>query len=380
MKRLVLVGGGHSHVEVLRQFGVRPAVGAEITLVSPARHTSYSGMLPGFIAGHYSYRDCHIDLAYLARFAGARLVQSSARNIDTPRHQIVLTDGTALDYDVVSIDIGAASARAAMGGAADDAIAVKPVEEFLPAWNALVERAQRGELKKILVVGGGAGGVELLLAMQHHIDRLAAPRGVEFQLVTDRDRLLPDLNPGTRTAFQRILSHRGIGVRLNCRVVRAQANAAITANGERIAADAVIRATGAGAPSWLRETTLKLDAAGFIATDEHLQSLSHPELFATGDCATIAGYAYPKSGVYAVRQGPILARNLRDALANHRLGTYRPQRRALALISTGDKYAVASYGGLTMQGAWVWHWKNRIDRRFMARYADPALRPELLVR
>ena len=368
MKRLVLVGGGHSHVEVLRQFGLRAAAGAEIILVSPARHTSYSGMLPGFIAGHYRYHDCHIDLEYLARFAGARLIQTLVCNIDPLRRQLMLTGGAPLDYDITSIDIGSSSAHPPIPGGGG-AMAVKPVETFLPAWDAVMERARRGEIKTILVVGAGAGGVELMLAMQHQINRLAPPHAVGFVLVADGDRLLPGLNSGSRAAFARILSQRGIGVRLNCRVTRVEPHAAMTANGERIAADAIIRATGAGAPPWLRETTLKLDASGFIATDEYLRSITHPEIFAAGDCATITGYTYPKSGVYAVRQGPILARNLRLALTGSPPIAYRPQRRALALISTGDKYAVAVYGGLTLQGAWVWRWKNRIDRRFMARYA-----------
>lgn len=372
MKRLVLVGGGHSHVEVLRQWGVRPAAGADITLVSPARHTSYSGMLPGLIAGHYRYQDCHIDLEYLAQYAGARLVQSRARDVDMLRHQLVLTDGAAIDYDLLSIDIGSTSARRALPGADDDTIAVKPFEEFLPAWHGLVERARTGELKTILVVGGGAGGVELLLAMQHRLAQAAAPHAVGFVLVSDGDRLLPDLNSGTRKAFHDILSRRGIEVHLNCRVERVEADAAVTTQGKRIAADTVVWATGAHAPAWLRETQLKLDAAGFIATDEHLLSLSHPDIFAAGDCATIEGYTYPKSGVYAVRQGPLLARNLRHALADAPLGAYRPQPRALALISTGDRYAVAAYGRLTFKGAWVWRWKDHIDRKFMARYAAPA--------
>lgn len=371
MKRLVLLGGGHSHVEVLRQFGLRPAAGVEITLVSPARHTAYSGMLPGLIAGHYQFQDSHIDLEYLARFSGARRLPSAARNIDTLRREVKLADGTAIEYDFLSIDIGSNSARPARTGSADAAIAVKPVEEFLPAWNSLMARACTGQVKNILVVGGGAGGVELLLAMQHRLAHLPAARATGFALLTDSDRLLPALNPGTRRAFQRILSERQIKVHFNCRVSSVEPTAAVLADGARIAADAIILATGAGAPAWLRETTLELNAAGFIATDERLQSLSHPGIFAAGDCATIAGYSYPKSGVYAVRQGPILARNLRLALAGETLATYRPQPRTLALISTGDRYAVAAYGGLAMQGAWVWRWKDYIDRKFMARYAAP---------
>jgi selenide,water dikinase len=370
VKRLLLLGGGHSHVEVLRQFGVGPRAGAEITLINPARYASYSGMLPGYIAGHYRYHECHIDLAYLARCAGARLVESCARTIDTQRQRIMLTDGSMLDYDIVSIDIGSTSAPAAVAG--EGAVAVKPVEAFLPAWQALAERARRGELKKVLVIGGGAGGVELLLAIQHALAGLTPPLAVAFALITDGDRLLPELNSGTRMAFQGILSQRGIAVRMNCRVVHTESNGAITMHGERIAADAMIWAAGASAPPWLRETGLKLDPSGFIATDEHLRSLSHQDIYATGDCATIAGYTYPKSGVYAVRQGPILARNLRHALANEALEKYRPQRHALTLISTGDKYAVAAYGGLAVHGAWVWRWKDRIDRKFMARYAAQA--------
>ena len=371
MKRLLLLGGGHSHVEVLRQFGLRRAAGAEITLVSPARHTAYSGMLPGLIAGHYRFHDTHIDLEYLARFAGARLVPTAACNIDTRRREVVLADGGAIEYDLLSIDIGSNSARPAVTGSADAAIAVKPVEEFLPAWNTLIGRASSGEVKTILVVGGGAGGVELLLAMQHRLAQLPAARATGFALLTDGDRLLPALNPGTRRAFERILAERRIKVHFNCRVSSVEPTAAVLADGTRVAADAIILATGAGAPAWLRETALELNTAGFIATDERLQSLSHPGVFAAGDCATIAGYSYPKSGVYAVRQGPILARNLRLALAGDALATYRPQPRTLALISTGDQSAVAAYGGLAAQGAWVWRWKDYIDRKFMARYAAP---------
>lgn len=371
MKRLLLLGGGHSHVEVLRQFGIRRAAGAEVTLVSPARYTAYSGMLPGLIAGHYQFQNAHIDLEYLARFAGARHVLSAARNIDTLRREVVLTDGAAIEYDLLSIDIGSNSARPALTGSFDAAIAVKPVEEFLAAWNALVGRASSGEVKNILVVGGGAGGVELVLAMQHRIAQLAAAHATGFALLTDSDRLLPTLNPGTRRAFHHILSERQVKVHFNCRVSRLEPTAAMLADGARVAADAIVLATGAGAPAWLRATTLRLNAAGFIATDERLQSISHPGVFAAGDCATIAGYSYPKSGVYAVRQGPILARNLRLALAGETLATYRPQPRTLALISTGDQYAVAAYGGLAIQGAWVWRWKDYIDRKFMARYAAP---------
>ena len=206
MNRLVLVGGGHSHVEVLRQFGLRPAAGAEITLVSPARYTSYSGMLPGYIAGHYRYHECHIDLEYLARFAGARLIQSRACNIDPLRRQLVLTDGAALDYDIACIDIGSSSAHPTIPGG-DDMMAVKPVEAFLPAWDAVMERVRRSEIKTILVVGAGAGGVELLLAMQYQVNRLAGPRAVGHSLGQScPSRIRVDTVVGTNARESRVLA------------------------------------------------------------------------------------------------------------------------------------------------------------------------------
>jgi selenide, water dikinase len=372
LKRLLLLGGGHSHVEVLRQFGVRPIAGVDITLVSPVRFAPYSGMLPGLIAGHYRHHECHVDLERLARFAGARFLRTLSRGVDPARREVVLAEGPTIRYDILSIDVGSTSATAGIPGAAENAIATRPVETLLQAWNALIERAGASALGKFAVVGGGAAGVELLLAMQYRLAQLFERSTVRFVLVTDTDRLLIGHDPKVHSVFKRILSERQIETHFVSPIARVEPNVLVTANGQRIAADAIVWATGAGAPPRLSETGLALDIAGFIAVNEHLQSISSPAVFAAGDCATIGGYAYPKSGVYAVRQGPPLAANLRRSLAGAPLIAYQPQRRALALISTGDKYAVASYGPIALEGAWVWRWKDRIDRRFMAKYGAPA--------
>lgn len=362
---MLLVGGGHSHIEVVRRFGARPVPDTEITLVDAERFATYTGMLPGFIAGHYNFRDCHIDLAGLAQRAGARFVQARARGIDTARHELALDDGTTLAYDLISLDVGAMPSTAGIAGAAEHAIAVKPFSGFIQQWNKLVESTRSGQLRNIVVVGGGAAGVELVLAMQYRLMQFATPR---FAVMSDAHCVVPDHNPGTRAALERVLSQRGIEVHLNSRVERVEPSAILTSNATRIAADATIWATGAGAPAWLADTGLALAARGFVAVDERLQSTSHDGVFAAGDCATIAGLTYPKSGVYAVRQGPVLAENLRNALAGRALTEYRPQRVALSLISTGNKFAVASYGPYALAGKWGWCWKNYIDRKFVARY------------
>jgi selenide,water dikinase len=368
VKRLLLIGGGHSHIEVVRQFGARPTPDVEVTLIDAERFATYSGMLPGLIAGHYNFHDCHIDLAGLARHAGIRFMQARACGIDTAHRQVKLDDGGALDYDLLSIDAGSTPPLATIPGAADRVFAVKPFATFAKNWDALIERACRGELHTIVAVGGGAAGIELILAMQYRLAQSAASRLTKFALVTNAPCVLPDHNAGTRAALERLLIERGIALHLNTGVGRVEANALVLADATRISVDATIWATGTGAPAWLRETGLALDAHGFVAINEHLASVSHAEIFAAGDCASMVAHNYPKSGVYAVRQGPVLAENLRLAPDGKPLRIYRPQRIALALISAGNQYAVASYGRYTFEGAWVWRWKNHIDRKFMRQY------------
>jgi selenide,water dikinase len=187
-------------------------------------------------------------------------------------------------------------------------------------------------------------------------------------MVSDTPTILPGHAPGVRRRLVRVLRDRGVACHLRRRVSEIHAGSARLSDGSSVPADYAIWATGAGAPMWLREAGLATDPSGFVVVDETLQSRSHPEVFAAGDVATMERHRRPKSGVYAVRQGPPLAANLRRMLAGTRLEGYLPQRIALALISTGDRHAIASWGLLSWEGDWVWRWKDRIDRRFMAQY------------
>jgi selenide,water dikinase len=370
VKRIVLLGGGHSHVEVLRRFGLAPAADVELVLVSPHRRTPYSGMLPGLVAGHYTFEATHIDLERVARFAGARFLATIATGLDPAARAVTIADGTSLEFDLASLDIGSTSATAGIAGAATHALGVKPVDAFLRAWDALIERARAGGLKHAVVVGGGAAGIEMLLAMQHRLAVVTGRRdAVEWQLVTDMDVLLPAHDAGARHIFRRILAEREVEVHLSSRVARVEPGVVFTANGYRVAGDVILWATGAAASPRLAASGLAVDDRGFIAVDETLRSTSHPHVFAAGDCATMVGHPRPKSGVYAVRQGPPLAANLRAAAEGRPLERYVPQARSLALISTGDRYAVAARDRWALEGGWVWRWKDWIDRRFMRRYA-----------
>ncbi len=373
---LVLVGGGHAHVAVLRSFGMRQQPGTRITLIAADAETPYSGMLPGHLAGHYDRAACHIDLRPLCRFADARLYHAAAVGLDLDRRQVICVGRPPVPFDLLSIDIGAQPAQAGIAGAADHAIPIKPLDRFLERWHD-VEQAllECGRPFRVVVVGGGAGGVEVSLALQYRMRRMLDragidPTGLGFTVVTDTDRPLERHGAAVRRRMQAFLAARDIRLLTGRRVVAIEADRLRTEPDETIPFDAAVLVTHAAAPAWLRETGLALDPAGFIRVRDTLQSPSEPQVFAAGDVAGLDGHDLAKSGVYAVRQGPVLAHNLRAMIAHRPLRPYRPQRRTLALISSGDAHAVASYGPLTFEGAWVWRLKDWIDRRWMRRYQE----------
>jgi selenide,water dikinase len=373
MKQLVLLGGGHSHIEVLRRLGYGRPPATRITLVNPGPYAIYSGMLPGLIAGHYAADDCRIDLARLCRFAGAECVIASATALDPAQRRVKLSDGKTLAYDVLSFDTGSAPDLRTIPGAAEYTIGVRPFAQFLKSWDAIraaVTASRQGPA--IAVVGGGAGGVELALAMRHRLT--AAVRGgsrvADIHLVTDGATILPHHPRRVRRILTTLLHRHGIALHAGSRVTKVTRSAIHRESGAPLRATFIILAISAGAPSWIADSGLATDRDGFIAVNDALQSVSHPDVFAAGDVASPLNHTTPKSGVYAVRQGPPLAGNLVAALASRPLTAHLPQRRALALISTGDRHAVASWGPLTFSGDWVWRWKDRIDRRFVAKYRE----------
>lgn len=375
VKDLVLIGGGHAHVAVLKRLGMRPVAGLRITLITRDIHTPYSGMLPGYVAGHYDYDDCHIDLGPLARFAGARLYHTPVIGLDVNNKQVLAAGRPAINYDVVSINTGSRPNSVNIPGVDEFAIAAKPIDIFLVKWEALVERVRnrQGEFK-VVVVGGGAGGVELALSTQYRLQKILREQGddpqrLSYTLLTQSDRIMHMHNDGVRERFERIFCVRDITIKIRSRVTEVKADQVLLDDGTVFAADAIIWVTTAAAPAWPAEAGLTVDDAGFIRVDKNLQSLSHEGIFAAGDVASMID-PRPKSGVFAVRQGPVLAHNLKASVTHGRLRRYRPQRKFLGLISTGDKYAIASRGNLSYESAWLWKVKDRIDMQFMRKFNE----------
>ena len=375
VKDLVLIGGGHAHVSVLKRFGMKPVPGLRITLVTRDIHTPYSGMLPGFVAGHYDYDGCHIDLGPLARFAGARLYHAEVDGIDPENKRVYAPGRPPVAYDILSINTGSRPNSINISGVDEFALAAKPIDIFLRKWQQLIERVCDSEGPfRIVVVGGGAGGVELALSTQLHLQNTLRdvgkdPERLHYALITSSDSIMHMHNRGVRKRFERILAERNIGIKTGTRVNEVTANSVRTADGALIDSEAVIWVTTASSPGWPSQSGLAVDTEGFIQVDEHLQSLSHKNVFAVGDAAELRD-PRPKSGVFAVRQGPVLAHNLRAAATGKTLRPYRAQKKFLGLISTGNQYAVASRGNWSYESAWLWTMKDWIDRKFMRNFNE----------
>ena len=375
LKDLVLVGGGHSHVTVLKKFGMDPMPGVRLTLISRDAHAPYSGMLPGLIAGHYTFEETNIDLGPLARFAKARFLHDEAVGVDTNNRAVLCRDHPPVAFDVLSINIGSTPGLR-VPGAKGTVVPVKPIDGFWPKWKVLRDRClQRRNETHIGVVGGGAGGVELLLSVQYSLDRLLERQGrssshLYFHLATAGDEILPTHNSRVRAKFCRVLRERGVEVMTNSEVTAIEGPGCRLTfkKGGGLDLDEVLWVTTARAASWVEESGFEVDDRGFIRVRDTLQTLTDADIFAAGDIGTVVDHPRPKAGVFAVRQGRPLTENIRLRLLGEAAKPFRPQEKFLSLVSTGDKYAVVSRGNWAAEGAWAWRWKDFIDQRFMQKF------------
>jgi len=369
MKRLLLAGGGQSHALVLREIARRPMTDVEIVVVAPSNQLRYSGMLPGWIAGHYQLEELTIDLVPLAQAAGAQLVTAHVTKLDLA-NRIALTDrGEAFAFDVLSIATGAEINVDAIAGAREYALPLRPFSGFVAGWQHIMQRAAIArDTFRLTVIGGGAGGAETALAAAYRARTMQSP--VHVQLLTGGVPILPGHGYRARSLMNAALVNNGVQV-TDTIAQRVESGAVLTEGEHTIATDAALIATGASAAAWLRDIGLALDELGFVAVNSRLQSISHPFVFAAGDSATLIETPRPKSGVYAVRAAPPLAHNLIAALTAQPLSAFKPQRRALYLLTTGPKHAIASWGPWAFAGRWVWYWKDRIDRDYIAKFRRP---------
>lgn len=364
MKRLVLVGGGHAHLSVVEALACEKPQDIEVVLVTPSRFQIYSGMLPGWMAGHYLQAQCQIDLQSLAQRAGARMVTQPIVTMAAARNQVELAGGQTIDYDILSLDVGSGIDASSLEMARARLLPVKPLDEFFKAWPRILASARSKLGYRLVVVGGGAAGAELALAARYAFTRSGFSAKVD--LVASALGLLVGHAPSARRRIKRYLARAGVIVH-DLQATGAEDGVALS-DGTLLPADCVIAATGARAPHWLRLSGLKLDVDDYVAVDGYNRSVSHGNVFAAGDVASRQDVAMARSGVHAVHSGPVLAGNLLAALRGGAMQSYLPRRHSLYLLACGPRYAVASWGSWSAEGAWVWYWKDWIDRGFVRRF------------
>ena len=368
---LVLVGGGHTHVQVIRRFAMKPPPSTHMTVVVDHPVAVYSGMVPGFVAGQYRADELEIDVVPLARRAMARVILSPATRIDADAKLVHLADRPPIRYDVASVDIGSTVLGLELPGIREHALPTRPITELVRRTEALVEKVRSrkpGSSFRVVIVGGGAGGVELAFTLWERLG-LREDSAIQLALVHALDEVLPGYPRSLIDRVRRNAQERSIEIVPLRRVASARDDVIVFEDGDTMPYDALIWVTGAVSHPVFTDSGLPTDSRGFVRTRSTLQVESYDDLFAVGDCATMNDYPKtPKAGVYAVRQGPYLTDNLRAKIEGRALENYRPQKDFLTLLNLGDGTALGAKSGWSFEGEWVFRLKDWIDRRFMTKF------------
>lgn len=367
MKRLVLLGGGHAHLSVLEKLANASLAGTEVVLITPNRYQNYSGMLPGWIAGHYTREQSRVDLLPLVQASGVRMIEAHVTAMSAHARTLTLEDGQQMTYDLLSLDVGSETQTEGLSALGARLLPVKPLDDFFDQWPEIQKKAIDQKDYALVVIGGGAAGVELAFAAQFALKRAGAQEHVT--LVVSPDGMLKGHHASVR---RRVLAYtRKVGIVLYQQAATGVVDGLQFSDGHRIYADQVIAATGAKPLPWLRQSGLSLNEQGYILVDACHRTQSHPEVFAVGDTCARTDVQMARSGVHAVKVGPLLAENLYTVLTDSaaQLKDYQPRKSSLYLLACGPQYAIASWGRISFEGRWVWRLKDWIDQRFIKRFS-----------
>jgi len=369
---IVLVGGGHSHVIALSRLAKTlkngQLFGKNLILVSESSYSAYSGMLPGVIAGHYRPEQANINLARFCERLGISFIAAKALSLDADKQQLTLNNGRSLEYSMLSINTGATINSDEIAGSNEYGTPVKPINSLLDKVDSFAKSLDKHDRRTIAVVGAGIAGIEVIFALAHRFREYPA---LHYKLITASSSILPEHNNKVRNQIMQRLAAYNIAVITQSKVDAVEHSSLRSANHTYENNDFIIWCNGVTGQDWLNNSNIALSAQGFVKVNTCLQSTSHPFVFASGDCSHFHTYhtnGLPKSGVYAVRAGPIIARNILNTIKDIPLTPFKPQKEFLRLISTGPKHAIATKGSLSFSGDWVWRWKNVIDNRFVNQF------------
>lgn len=360
---LVLVGGGHAHLHVMKELHKRKISGLTITLISQFPYQYYSGMAAAFLEGVYREEEIRFDLGELCKRQQIQFIQGRATRVDGELKKVILSDGREISFTLLSMDTGSQMAGASL--VETYGVPVKPLVNLQQMYGSCQEESTGGT--HFLIVGAGAAGVEIALAIHRHKEE--AKQGVRVSLVEFGDTILKGYQPRLQKQVKDFLVGKKIQVMLKTQVIAIHEKYIMTRSGEKIAYDKLIWAGGVAADPFYRESGLRVDEKGFMLVNSSLQSLSYPFIFGAGDCIAFADYDYvTKVGVYAIREAPILVENILGYIHSKPLQVYIPQRTYLAILSLAHKRGILQYGKLVLKGGFCWKLKDYIDRSFMRKY------------
>ncbi len=370
---VVLLGVGHTNAHILRMWRMQPMADAQLTCISDFSVATYSGMLPGVLAGQYPPERMQIDLVRLCAAAGVRLITEEVTGLDPVQRQVLFTERPPLPFDVVSIGIGSVPRMEGIDVEGGTLVPIKPMQTFIDRLAKRLECWQQqrtSEELRVVVVGGGAGGVEITFCLPDTIRRMTADVACRFALIHSGESLVPGSLETTHRRVAGELESRGVELHLQSKVQRVAPDHVELDNGHSIPADVVIWATGAAPPPLLSNLNLPIGDDGFLLTRPTLKTTADAPVFVVGDTGTRDQDPTPKAGVYAVRQGPVLWENIHRQLNSDALREYQPQRGFLKLLNTGDNRAIAEYKRFSFHNGWAWKLKDWIDGQFMDKYQD----------
>ena len=382
---IVLLGAGHTNAHVLRMWKMKPIENAQLVCVSNHPIATYSGMMPGVLAGQYDIPEMEIDLVRFCASAGVRLVLGNVTGIDRDQRELQFSDRPPLAYDFLSVGIGS---RPTTNGVdvKDDSklVAIKPMQTFLKRLKTHLQTITKPQTKpRIAIVGGGIGSIEIAFCLDRRIKDtpeslgLKAGQQAEITLVTGSQRVGAGLVESTQNRVKMVFDSHGIQQQTGSRVKSIDGQKLQLADGSSHDFDLIIWATSAVAPELLSTFDLDVDDRGFLKTRPTLQTVADDNIFVVGDSGTMVDFDLPKAGVFAVRQGPVLWDNLQRSVWQRKLVSYQPQQSFLKLINTADGKTIAERGQRSFYGRWCWRLKNRIDQKFMRMYQDYTPMPML---
>ncbi len=368
--KLLLAGAGHAHTGLLRRLRNQMPAHTDITLISEQPQAIYSGMLPGWMAGHYSLDEVSIDIKSLCQQVGVRFIQASIAQVAASSNQLVSADKQHFAYDLLSLNTGADTdirwlnashaSHENTNNNVNMVTPIRPLHEFTQAWQQILKDANTITRYKLAIVGAGAAAVELVMAASVALKAINPNHQV---FLIGGEQLLSGFDDTFRKRAIGQLKRHDIKV-LYTRATGYREGHLLT-NHDALAVDAVLAATGVVGSAWTTNTDLKTVGDGFVAVNSQQQSVSHRNVFAVGDVATRVDREMAHSGVHAVHGGAVAADNVLAYLNDEPMQPYQPRARTLYLLSCGDKYAIGSWGEYSVQGRWVWYLKRQIDKRFI---------------